>query len=113
MLINIELRDTDHKGRRLGNKVNMVYCRVIRQAGDRLRLNNLAVPIQRFYHAMTVSLLSKDPENPEVDKIDKGSIRVIQDNLVRFLSAPSKDDVPAEEYKPESAETSGNPVNGV
>lgn len=86
MLIQIELRDTDHKGRRLGNKVNMTYCRVIRQAGDGLRLNNLAIPVQRFYHAMTVSLLSADPENPDVNKLDKGQVRCIQANLERFLA---------------------------
>ena len=90
MLIQIELRDTDHKGRRLCNKVNMTHCRVIRQSGDGLRLENIAIPVQRFYHAMTVSLLSKDPENPEVDKVDKGSIRFIQANLARFLAPPEQ-----------------------
>lgn len=110
MLIQIELRDTDHKGRRLGNKVNMTYCRVIRQAGDGLRLENIAVPVQRFYHAMTVSLLSKDPENPEVDKVDKGSIRFIRDNLSRFLASPES--VPPKvDARTEDIRTSDGSVN--
>ena len=86
MLIQVELRDTDHKGQRLHNKIVMTHCRVIRQSGDGLRLENLAVPVQRFYHAMTVALLSKDPDNPDKDKLDKGQVLYIQKNLERFLA---------------------------
>lgn len=92
MLIQIELRDKDQKGNRLPNKVVMTYCRVIKQAGDGVRLDNIAIPVQKFYHAMTVALLSKDPEHPEVDKIDKGSIMIINNNLERFLSGTNVDD---------------------
>jgi hypothetical protein len=110
MLIQIELRDTDHKGRRLNNKVNMTHCRVIRQSGDGLRLENISIPIQRFYHAMTVSLLSKDPDNPEVDKVDKGSIRFIQANLARFL-APPEPVSPQADARSEDSRIADGPVN--
>ena len=91
MLIQVELRDTDSHGRRLGNsKVHMSFCRVIRQPGDGLRMENIAPAVQRFYHSMTAALLQKDPENPEVDKVDKGTYPVIMANLARFLAAPEE-----------------------
>lgn len=91
MLIQIELRDTDFHGKRLGNsRVHMSACRVVRQPGDGLRMENIAPAIQRFYHSMTAALLQKDPENPEVDKVDKGTYPVITANLARFLAPPKE-----------------------
>ena len=91
MLIRIELRDIDPHGKRMGGKVVMSSCRVVKQAGDGLRMDNLAPGIQRFYHCMTAALLQKDPENPEVDKVDKGRIVTIQNNLARFLAPSDKE----------------------
>lgn len=85
-MIAVELHDTDPRGARLGgSRVVMTQCRVIRQSGDGLRLGNLAAALQRFYHCMTVALFQKDPENPDVDVIDKGTMPVVQKNLSRFL----------------------------
>jgi len=87
VLIQIELRDTDSHGKRLGSsKVHMSYCRVFKQAGDGIRMDNLAGAIQKFYHSLTAVLLQKDPENPEVDKVDKGTYPVIVANLARFTA---------------------------
>lgn len=86
MLIQLELRDTTPQSKRLGGKVYMPYCRVVRQSGDGLRLDNIAPLIQKYYHCMTAALLQADPENPDVDKLDKGSFVVIQRNLARFLT---------------------------
>lgn len=89
MLIQIELRDTTPQAKRLsGGRIVMPSCRVIRQAGDGLRLDNLAVALQKFYHCLTVTLLQKDPENPDVDATDKGTLLVVQRNLSRFLDQP-------------------------
>lgn len=85
MLIQIELRDSNPQGKRIGGKVYSPFCRVIRQGGDSLRMDNLAAPLQKFYHAMTAALLQPDPDNPEVDKVDKGSFIIIQRNLKKFL----------------------------
>lgn len=91
MLIQIELRDTDCHGKRIGNsRVHMSSCRVVRQPGDGLRMENIAPAVQRFYHSMTAALLQKDPENPEVDKLDKGTYPVIMGNLARFLASPKE-----------------------
>ena len=91
MLIQIELRDTTPQAKRLaGGRVIMPVCRVIRQAGDGLRLDALAPSVQRFYHCMTAALLQKDPENPDVDSVDKGTFAVVRANLERFLKAPGE-----------------------
>lgn len=91
MLIQIELRDTTPQAKRLsGGRIVMPVCRVIRQAGDGLRLNNLAPAVQRFYHAMTAALLQKDPDNPDVGSVDKGTFPVVQNNLTRFLKTPEE-----------------------
>ena len=86
MLIQIELRDTTPQAKRLGGgRIVMPVCRVIRQPGDGLRLDNLAPAVQKFYHCMTSALLQKDPENPDVGQLDKGTFLVVQNNLARFL----------------------------
>lgn len=91
MRIIVELHDTDPRGARLGgSRVVMTQCRAMCQAGDGLRMANLEPLLQRFYRSMTVALLQKDPENPEVDKVDRGTYPVIRANLERFLSAPER-----------------------
>lgn len=91
MLIQVELRDTSPQAKRLrGGRIVMPSCRVLRQPGDGLRLSNLAIPMQKFYHAMTAALLQKDPDNPEVDALDKGTFLIVQGNLQRFLTPPQK-----------------------
>ena len=86
MLIQIELRDTTPQAKRLhGGRVVMPVCRVVRQAGDGIRLSNLAIPLQKFYYCLTASLLQKDPENPDIASLDKGTFPVVMANLDRFL----------------------------
>lgn len=86
MLIQIELRDTTPQAKRLaGGRIVMPACRVIKQAGDGIRLSNLAVPLQKFYYCLTASLLQKDPENPDIASLDKGTFPVVTANLDRFL----------------------------
>ena len=68
----------------------MTQCRAMCQAGDGLRMSNLEPLLQRFYRSLTVALLQKDPENPDVDKVGRGTYPVIRANLERFTSVPER-----------------------
>lgn len=81
MKIEIHLRDGNAQGHKLGQgRLLMESCRVYREAGDGLRLNNMAVAAQAYFSAMTKVFVNggdvskmKESERPEM-----GTIKGIQ-----------------------------------
>jgi len=50
MKIEIHIRDTDKTGKRVGKRNAFVEsCRVYKEAGDGLRLDNLAIPAYAYF----------------------------------------------------------------
>lgn len=88
MLISIELHDKSPQGKRLGKSaIVMTSCRVFRQSGDGIRLNNLAPAVQQFYQAATVALLHRDPASVIPEQLGHGTYPVVVENLERFRKA--------------------------
>ena len=64
MLIQIEIRDTAPQGKRFeGKKCTLSKFNVIRQAGDGLRLNNLATQAASWFKGAAMLFLN-DSVNP-------------------------------------------------
>jgi len=66
MKIEIILRDTDTHGKRIKRRRACVIesCRVYRQAGDGLRLNNLATLAHKWFLGAALAFVNDDPDNP-------------------------------------------------
>jgi len=61
--IEIHLRDTNCQGKRLGGKKCVLEsCRVYREAGDGVRLNNLAVLAAKWFQGAALLFINDDAE---------------------------------------------------
>lgn len=67
MRIEIHLRDTGKDGKYVGLKgLRCSALRVIREAGDKLRLNNIAPQMEKLFAAATAEILRQARGEPDV-----------------------------------------------
>lgn len=79
MKIEIHIRDSYANGKKLGRRRLMLEsCRVYKEAGDGLRLDNVAPVAYAFFKSACMVFLKDDPTNkdetmtlPNVDRLEK------------------------------------------
>lgn len=79
MKIEIHIRDSAANGKKLGRRRLMLEsCRVYKEAGDGLRLDNVAPVAYAFFKSACMVFLKDDPTNkdetmtlPNVDRLEK------------------------------------------
>ena len=66
MKIEIHIRDSYANGKKLGRRRLMLEsCRVYKEAGDGLRLDNVAPVAYAFFKSACMVFLKDDPTDPE------------------------------------------------
>lgn len=66
MKIEIIIRDTNSHGKRLGKRnCYLESCRVYKQAGDGLRLDNVAPLAYRWFHGAAMVFLNDNPSRAD------------------------------------------------
>lgn len=79
MKIEIHIRDSYANGKKIGRRRLMLEsCRVYKEAGDGLRLDNVAPGAYAFFKSACMVFLKDDPTNkdetmtlPNVDRLEK------------------------------------------